>query len=551
MTHKKTEKITLSRNCMKTNLEYNNEIGLREYFSLRQRLRVVCRPDPHADASGEYLITSLSMVVSSDSDRYSFKLKFDEYVDGQNCCGLTSLILNNNYSDATMMKEALCYDMFQFLGADASLYNYASFSVNGMYTGLYLALEPVEEDFALRNYGMGYGELYKPDSMEMGGPGKMKSFDQEEIQQMLNPEEDAADSRISPDGQMPSDGQMPQRGQMPPDNQDFPGGQIPEDGQMPENGQIPEDCQMPDRKDFDGKAPGEKGSGSGANLNYIDDSLDSYSTIWDGEVFRTTDQDHQRVVTALKAICSEDADLETLQKYMDADNILKYMAVHTFVVNPDSLSGNMAHNYYLYEDDGMLNLIPWDYNLAFGGFQGGSASETINFAIDTPFSSGISTEDRQFFMALLENEDCMQQYHAYLRQLAENYVQNGRLETVVASIRGQIDQLAADDPTAFFTYEEYDAAADMLLEIIRLRADSVLGQLDGTIPSTNEGQQQDSSSLIDASSIDLTVMGSMIGGGKGDQGGDRGGRKDGGQDFRRGESQDGGQNFNQDVSQDG
>lgn len=126
-----------------------------------------------------------------------------------------------------------------------------------------------------------------------------------------------------------------------------------------------------------------------------------------------------------------------------------------------------------------------------------------------------------------------------LRQLADNYVQNGRLETVVASIRSQIDQLAADDPTAFFTYEEYDAAADMLLEIIRLRADSVLGQLDGTIPSTNEGQQRDSSSLIDASSIDLTVMGSMMGGGRGDQGGWKGSREDGSQ------------NFNQDVSQDG
>ena len=79
----------------------------------------------------------------------------------------------------------------------------------------------------------------------------------------------------------------------------------------------------------------------------------------------------------------------------------------------------------------------------------------------------------------------------------------------------------------------------MLLEIIRLRADSVLGQLDGTIPSTNEGQQRDSSSLIDASSIDLTVMGSMMGGGRGDQGGWKGSREDGSQ------------NFNQDVSQDG
>ena len=48
-----------------------------------------------------------------------------------------------------------------------------------------------------------------------------------------------------------------------------------------------------------------------------------------------------------------------------------------------------------------------------------------------------------------------------------------------------------------------------------LRAESVEGQLDGTIPSTEEGQLADSSALIDASSIDLSVMGSMMGGGGG------------------------------------
>ena len=49
--------------------------------------------------------TSLSMVVSSDSDRYSFKISFDEYMSGQNLDGLPSLVLNNCYSDATMMKS--------------------------------------------------------------------------------------------------------------------------------------------------------------------------------------------------------------------------------------------------------------------------------------------------------------------------------------------------------------------------------------------------------------------------------------------------------------
>lgn len=105
---------------------------------------------------------------------------------------------------------------------------------------------------------------------------------------------------------------------------------------------------MPDMGDA---APSGKGgfsmSGGGANLNYIDDDLDSYSTIWEGEVTKTDKKDHRKVVTALKNI-SEGTDLET---YLDVDNVLKYMAVHTFAVNMDSLSGSMAHNYYLYEYD--------------------------------------------------------------------------------------------------------------------------------------------------------------------------------------------------------
>ena len=59
--------------------------------------------------------------------------------------------------------------MYQYLGADASLYNYAKISVNGEYWGVYLALEGVEDSFQLRNYGTESGEIYKPESMDMGG----------------------------------------------------------------------------------------------------------------------------------------------------------------------------------------------------------------------------------------------------------------------------------------------------------------------------------------------------------------------------------------------
>ena len=376
--------------------------------------------------------TSLSTIVNDlDTDRYSFKLEFDQYIDGQTCYGLDKLILNNNYADAASMKEAMIYDMFQYLGADASLYNYAKISVNGEYWGVYLALEAVEDSFLLRNYGTANGNLYKPEGMGLGNGG------------------------------------------------------------------------------------GSPASGSGgADLNYTDDDLDSYSVIWDGEVTDSGKSDHKRVISALKNI-AEGTDLE---QSMDIDNLLRYMAVHIFSVNDDSLSGTMAHNYYLYESSGKLNLIPWDYNLALGGMNAGGmgpgirtsgASSVINSPIDDAFSS------TDFFDTLMADETCHSQYYTYLQQLVEGYVNGGGFETFYTRTRSLIDSLVETDPTAFYTYEEYNTAAETLCQVVSLRGESILGQINGTIPSTREAQQSDSSALIDASDLDLTVMGTMNAGGGG------------------------------------
>lgn len=52
-------------------------------------------------------------------------------------------------------------------------------------------------------------------------------------------------------------------------------------------------------------------------------------------------------------------------------------------------------------------------------------------------------------------------------------------------------------------------------ETAELRGQSIQGQLDGTIPSTEEAQR-DSDALVDASDLDVSVMGTMnMGGGNG------------------------------------
>jgi len=71
------------------------------------------------------------------------------------------------------------------------------------------------------------------------------------------------------------------------------------------------------------------------------------------------------------------------------------------------------------------------------------------------------------------------------------------------------------DPTAFCSYEEFLQGSATLKDFCLLRAESIKSQLAGEIPSTSEGQEEDASSFIDASSITMTDMGSSQFGGAG------------------------------------
>lgn len=438
--------------------------------------------------------TSLTSIANDPiTDRYSFKLEFDHYVEGQSCFGLDKLVLNNNYADATNMKEALVYDMYKYLGADASLCSYAKISVNSEYWGIYLALEAPEDSFILRNYGVQSGRLYKPEGVNIGGiSGGKRSFDD-----MFA----GAASAMKPPG-IQNDSEyisFSRQSDVEESGPQSPGVFGSEPG-FDRN-------ELTNRPDMDldllGGGSGFSISNGGADLNYTDDELDSYSAIWDGEITNSDKADHRRVVAALKNI-SEGKDLESS---MYVDNLLRYMAVHIFSVNEDSLSGSMAHNYYLYEYGGRLNLLPWDYNLAFGGMGGSSStSNVVNSPIDNAFSITV------FFDSLMADETYHGMYYEYMRQLVSEYVNGGGFDAFYNRTRSLIDEAIKTDPTAFYTYEEYLDAADTLYQVVKLRAESITGQLDGSIPSTKSGQR-DSSALIAATDVNIRAMGHMNPGG--------------------------------------
>ncbi len=425
--------------------------------------------------------TSLTQVQSYGNGRYSFKIEFDHYDESKSYYGLDKLCLNNIIQDNTYMKDYLTYQMMGYFGVAAPLCSYTYITVNGEDWGLYLAVEGVEEAFLQRNYGSDYGELYKPDSMDMGGGrGNGENFNAEDMESFFNRGSAAGDEENST--------QVPEEGGRP-------GGQMPEGGMSFEG-----------QNNAGGR--GDMGASMGSDdvaLIYTDDEYDSYSNILDNAKTDITDRDKDRLIASLKKL-NEREDIEAVA---DVESVIRYFVVHNFVLNFDSYTGSMIHNYYLYEKDGQLSMIPWDYNLAFGGFQSATdATSLVNYPIDTPVSGG-TVDSRPMLAWILASEEYTEQYHQYFAEFISQYFDSGYFESMIGYVGDMISPYVQKDPTKFCTYEEFETGLCTLKEFCLLRAESVSGQLDGTIASTSEGQEQNSGARIDASDIVISAMGSM------------------------------------------
>lgn len=105
--------------------------------------------------------------------------------------------------------------------------------------------------------------------------------------------------------------------------------------------------------------------GTGADLVYNGDDISDYTAL----NLKTNEEtsDGKEIIALMKAL----EDGENLENVLDVETALKYIAANVALANFDSYLGMTTHNYYLYEENGYFTIIPWDLNLAFGGFGGG------------------------------------------------------------------------------------------------------------------------------------------------------------------------------------
>ena len=191
-----------------------------------------------------------------------------------------------------------------------------------------------------------------------------------------------------------------------------------------------------------------------------------------------------------------------------------------FRSNSDSYTGFMIHNYYLYEENGQMAMIPWDYNLAFGTFQGGNAQATVNTPVDSPVDNG-SGQDRPMWNWIVSDEQYTELYHQYFKNFLNSIDIQGIIDTAYHLIKSYVEK----DPTAFYTCEEFELGVETLRLFCQMRSESISMQLEN-------GETASNMNYVDASAITLSDMGSMDSG-MGGFGSNMPGRPDNTDNFNR------------------
>lgn len=244
------------------------------------------------------------------------------------------------------------------------------------------------------------------------------------------------------------------------------------------------------------------------HLRYTTGEPEDYPGIFENAKLDPSAADRQRLVDSLKTLDSG----QRLEEAVDVDEVLRYFVGQVFVMNWDSYLGHTGHNYLLYEEEGKLSMLPWDYNLAFGTYALGMTDPItdpnilLNYPILTPAPGEYMTE-RPLYHKLLQVDAYYLRYQELFGWFLAEYVESGELSAALWQAAELIAPYVKSDPTAFCSYEDHRLAVETLEQVCLLRAESARGQLEGRYPATLAQQAQRPGEGVDASHVDLRHLG--------------------------------------------
>ena len=111
--------------------------------------------------------------TSRASQKKSFKISFNTFIQGREYRGLDKMNINGEHNDPTVMRAKVSWDIFEKMDVKASRANHVAFYINDVFYGLYLNVEHIDDEMINKEFEDDSGNLYKclyPADLSYRGP---------------------------------------------------------------------------------------------------------------------------------------------------------------------------------------------------------------------------------------------------------------------------------------------------------------------------------------------------------------------------------------------
>jgi hypothetical protein len=196
--------------------------------------------------------------------------------------------------------------------------------------------------------------------------------------------------------------------------------------------------------------------GDKASLMYMGDDPRCYKGWYEQE--SKNDDDWQALIQFTKILNQHP---EKIDSILNVDMTLWMHAFNNVLVNLDSYTGRLSHNYYLYKTpDGLFTPIVWDMNISFGGFRYDGEKQGVLTDEDMQTYSLFAhyknkNPKRPLIVNLLANPLWRKIYVGHCRTIVLDNFANGEYLKLAEKIRSIIGEEVKNDPNKLYSYADF------------------------------------------------------------------------------------------------
>jgi hypothetical protein len=212
------------------------------------------------------------------------------------------------------------------------------------------------------------------------------------------------------------------------------------------------DPEWEDVKNLDNGCP----EGDKSSLMYLGDDPKCYKGWY--ELENKNEDAWYELIALTKTLNRNPEHIDTI---LNVDMALWMHAFNNVLVNLDSYTGRLSHNYYLYKTpDSLFMPLVWDMNISFGGFRYDGEKKGVltdqelqEYSMFAHYKS--KNPKRPLITNLLNNPLYRKIYVGHCHTIVMENFANGEYLKLAEKVRKLIDAEVRNDPNKLYSYEDF------------------------------------------------------------------------------------------------